>query len=128
MANVPDWLIYFEAELASFTGVVTKDWHQSVQAEEAFAIAHTKLAVVTWRSPPDDPVVEWAMVIAYMPEVKKILAGRRDPPFIFLPSPHLDVTAATSVSVTRPSVSSRRSGQYPTLKPAGRLTPALWST
>ncbi|MGI9079712.1 MAG: hypothetical protein ACR2GF_02630 [Acidimicrobiales bacterium] len=90
VANVPDWLIYFEAELASFTGVVTKDWHQSVQAEEAFAIAHTKPAVVTWRSPPDDPVVEWAMVIAYMPEVKKILAGRRDPPFIFLPSPHLD--------------------------------------
>lgn len=90
VANVPDWLIYFEAELACFTGVVTKDWHQSVQAEEAFAITHTKLAVVTWREPPADPVVEWAMVIAYMPEIKKILAGRRDLPFLFLPSPHLD--------------------------------------
>ena len=83
-------MIYLEAELAHFTGIVTHDWHQSVQAEEAFAIGRTKLAVITWRDPPDDPVVSWAMVIAYMPEVKKILAGRRDAPFVFLPSPRLD--------------------------------------
>lgn len=90
VANTPDWVIYLEAELARFTGIVTHDWHQSVQAEEAFAISHTKLAVITWREPPDDPVVSWAMVIAYMPEIKKILAGRRDAPFVFLPSPRLD--------------------------------------
>lgn len=90
VANTPDWVIYLEAELARFTGLVTHDWHQSVQAEEAFAISQTKLAVITWREPPDDPVVSWATVIAYMPEVKKILAGRRDAPFVFLPSPRLD--------------------------------------
>ncbi len=90
VANTPDWMIYLEAELARFTGLVTHDWHQSVQAEEAFAISQTKLAVITWREPPDDPVVSWAMVIAYMPEVKRILAGRRDAPFVFLPSPRLD--------------------------------------
>jgi len=90
VANTPDWVIYLEAELARFTGIVTHDWHQSVQAEEAFAISQTKLVVITWREPPDDPVVSWAMVIAYMPEVKKILAGRRDAPFVFLPSPRLD--------------------------------------
>lgn len=90
VANTPDWMIYLEAELARFTGLVTHDWHQSVQAEEAFAISQTKLAVITWRVPPDDPVVSWAMVIAYMPEVKKILAGRQDAPFVFLPSPRLD--------------------------------------
>lgn len=89
-ADTPDWLIYFEAELAGFTGLVTKDWHQSVQEEEAFAITHTKLSVVTWREPPDDPVVEWAMVIAYMPEIKKILAAAsKNPPFVFLPNPTL---------------------------------------
>ncbi len=89
VANTPDWVIYLEAELSRFTGIVTHDWHQSVQAEEAFAISQTKLAVITWREPPHDPVVSWAMVIAYMPEIKKILAGRRDAPFVFLPSPRL---------------------------------------
>ena len=68
-AETPDWLIYFEAELAGFAGIVTHDWHQSVQPEEAFAITQTKLAVVTWQHPPDDPVVSWALVIAYMPEI-----------------------------------------------------------
>lgn len=57
VANTPDWVIYLEAELARFTGIVTHDWHQSVQAEEAFAISQTKLAVITWREPPDDPGV-----------------------------------------------------------------------
>lgn len=90
VANTPDWVIYLEAELARFTAIVTHDWHQSVQAEEAFAISQTKLAVITWREPPDDPVVSWAMVIAYMPEIRKILAGRREAPFVFLPSPRLD--------------------------------------
>ena len=89
VADTPDWLIYFEAELADFTGLVTKDWRQSVQAEEAFALTHTKLTVVTWREPPDDPIVEWAMLTAYMPEIKRILAGRRMPPVILLPSPRL---------------------------------------
>lgn len=89
VADTPDWLIYFEAELAAFTGLVTKDWRQSVQAEEAFALTHTKLTVVTWREPPNDPIVEWAMLMAYMPEIKRILAGQRTPPVIFLPSPRL---------------------------------------
>jgi hypothetical protein len=88
--DTPDWLIYFEAELAGFTGIVTHDWHQSLQPQEAFAITQTKLVVVTWREPPEDPVVSWAMVIAYMPEIKRILATRRDAPFVFLPSPRLD--------------------------------------
>lgn len=98
-AGTPDWLIYFEAELAGFAGIVTHDWHQSVQPEEAWAITQTKLVVVTWKSPPEDPIISWALVIAYLPEVKRILAGRRDAPFIFLPSPHLDsrnVQKATS--------------------------------
>ena len=30
-----------------------EDWHQSVQAEEALAITHTKLAVITWREPAE---------------------------------------------------------------------------
>lgn len=90
IVNTPDWLIYFEAELAGFTGLVTKDWRQSVQTEEAFALTQTKLAIITWRDPPSDPIVEWAMLIAYMPEIKKVLAGRQVPPVIFLPSPRLD--------------------------------------
>lgn len=97
-AETPDWLIYFEAELAGFAGIVTHDWHQSVQPEEAFAITQTKLAVVTWRHPPDDPVVSWALVIAYMPEVKRVLATRRDAPFVFLPSPHLGAKNVTKGS------------------------------
>ena len=91
-AGTPDWLIYLEAELGRFAGLVTKDWRQSIQAEEAFALTHTKLTVVTWREPPNDPVVEWAMLIAYMPEIRRILSGRRDPPVIFLPSPKLTQT------------------------------------
>lgn len=27
VANTPDWMIYLEAELARFTGLVTHDWH-----------------------------------------------------------------------------------------------------
>lgn len=90
VADTPDWLIYFEAELARSTGMVTRDWHQTVQVEEAFALTQTRLTIVSWREPSEDPIVEWAMLIAYMPEVKKILAGHRVPPVIFLPSPHLD--------------------------------------
>jgi len=69
---------------------VTKDWHQSVQAEEALAITHTKLAVITCGNRRNDPIVEWATVMAYTPEVRRILASRHKPPFIFLPSPPLD--------------------------------------
>lgn len=130
VANTPDWLIYFEAELDGFAGIGTKDRRQSIQGEEAFALTHTKLAVVTWREPPHDPVVEWAMVIAYMPEIKRILHGRHDPPFVFLPSPppgeHTHTGAAPGRGARNPG---RRAGDIErTNRPAARLRRASLNT
>jgi hypothetical protein len=89
VSNTPDWLIYLHAQEAGFDGLVTRDWHQSLQPEEMVALSSTKLTIVTWRRSIDDPVVEWGQLLAYMPQVKRAMSEHRGRCVVFLPQPSL---------------------------------------
>lgn len=67
---------------------MTRDLAQVSQAEELIALNKTRLSLVTWRKPIEDPIAEWGQLLAYMPEVRKRIA--KDGPSIFvLPAPRL---------------------------------------
>lgn len=42
-----------------FDALVTSDWHQSEQPEELCALTRTRLSIITWKRPADDPIREW---------------------------------------------------------------------
>jgi hypothetical protein len=87
--TTPDWLVYLHAHHAArFRGIVTRDRSQVAQQLELIALQRTDLAIVTWRKGLDDPVTEWALVIAYMPLVRRHLA-EHGPGIIYLPEPRL---------------------------------------
>jgi hypothetical protein len=88
-ASTPDWYLYLRADEDGFDALVTRDWHQSVQPEELWTLTKTTLSVVTWRRPIEDPVCEWGQLLAYLPEVKRMIA-EHGPSIVFLPSPRLD--------------------------------------
>lgn len=88
-SSTPDWYIYLRAQEAAFDALVTRDWHQSEQIEELWALSRTDLSVVTWRRPIEDPVREWGQLLAYLPEVRRMLT-ENGPSIVFLPSPRLD--------------------------------------
>jgi hypothetical protein len=88
-SSTPDWYLYLRAHEAGFDALVTRDWHQSEQVEELWALSRTTLSVVTWRRPIEDPVREWGQLLAYLPEVRRMIADN-GPSIVFLPSPRLD--------------------------------------
>lgn len=88
-AAVPDWYLYLRAHEAGFDALVTRDWHQSEQIEELWTLSRTALSVVTWRRPVEDPVREWGQLLAYLPDVRRMV-DESGPSIIFLPSPRLD--------------------------------------
>lgn len=45
--------------------------------------------MVTWRRPIQDPIREWGQLLAYLPEVRRMVA-ENGPSIVFLPSPRLD--------------------------------------
>jgi hypothetical protein len=86
--STPDWVIYLAAAAAKFDGIVTRDRSQIDEPEALVALALTQLCVVTWATPIEDPVTEWAQLMAYIPEIKKRLdEGLRR--VILLPAPRL---------------------------------------
>lgn len=84
----PDWYLYLRAHEADFDALVTRDWHQSEQIEELWTLSRTDLSVVTWRRPIEDPVREWGQLLAYLPEIRRMI-GEHGPSIVFLPSPRL---------------------------------------
>ena len=88
-SSTPDWYLYLRANEAGFDALVTRDWHQSEQIEELWALSRTALSVVTWRRPIEDPVREWGQLLAYLPEIRRMVV-ENGPSIIFLPSPRLD--------------------------------------
>jgi len=90
--GTPDWFIYLRAAEAGFDGIVTRDWHQSVQGEEMVALSVTSITIITWRKPIEDPVVEWGQLLAYMPLVRRLIQ-EQPRSVILLPTPHLDAKA-----------------------------------
>lgn len=87
--GTPDWYLYLRAEEAHFDALVTRDWHQSAQAEEMLALMHTSLSVVTWSDPINDAVAEWGQLLAYMTEILKLIDMHGDC-VVLLPRPRLD--------------------------------------
>lgn len=88
-SSTPHWYIYLRAEEAGFDALVTRDWHQSEQIEELWALSRTVLSVVTWRRPIEDSIREWGQLLAYLPEVRRMIT-ENGPSIVFLPSPRLD--------------------------------------
>lgn len=79
------------ADEAGFDALVTGDLSQSGQAEEMWALTRTSLSVVSWRNPEDDPVVAWGQVIAYLPEIRRMIRHHGDS-IVYLPHARLNTT------------------------------------
>lgn len=88
-AATPDWYLYLRAHEANFDALVTRDWHQTEQPEELWALSRTTLSVVTWRRSIEDPVREWGQLLAYLPEIRRMIT-ENGPSVVFLPSPRLN--------------------------------------
>src|SRR6266851_3650245 len=87
-ARTPDWLIYLAAQAGAMDGVVTRDLEQIKDVDSLVALSLTNLCVITWATPIEDSVTEWAQLISYMPEIKKRLAEDRKR-ILLLPAPRL---------------------------------------
>lgn len=87
--STPDWYLYLRANEANFDALVTRDWRQSGQPEELWTLTRTKLSIVTWKRPIEDPVREWGQLLAYLPEIRRMI-DEHGPSVVFLPSPRLD--------------------------------------
>jgi hypothetical protein len=90
-ASTPDWYLYLRAYEAGFDALVTRDWHQSEQPEELWTLTRTSLSIITWKRPIEDPVREWGQLLAYLPEVRRVIE-QHGPSVVFLPSPQLNRT------------------------------------
>ena len=88
-SSTPDWYLYLRANEAGFDALVTRDWHQSEQPEELWALSRTAMSIITWRSPIEDPIREWGQLLAYLPEIRRMIE-HHGPSIVFLPSPRLD--------------------------------------
>ena len=88
-SSTPDWYLYLVAAEAGFDALVTRDWHQSEQVEELWTLTRTDLSIVTWRSPIADPIREWGQLLAYLPEIRRMIE-QSGPSVVFLPSVRLD--------------------------------------
>jgi len=90
----PDWYLYLRSDEAGFDALVTRDWRQSRQMEELWTLSRMDLSVVTWRRPTEDPVREWGQLLAYLPEIRRMIDEHGPSivflPSVFLPSPRLD--------------------------------------
>jgi hypothetical protein len=110
--RTPDWYLYLRAEEAQFDALVTRDWRQSAQAEEMWALSHTNVSVVTWSDPINDAIAEWGQLLAYMTEILKLIQthGHR---IVLLPTPRLNVrnTLRASDALGRLAADEGRSNQ-----------------
>jgi len=81
-------LIYLAAQSGGMDGVVTRDLEQIRDPDSLVALILTDMCVITWATPIEDSVSEWAQLVAYMPEIKKRLREDRRR-ILLLPAPRL---------------------------------------
>lgn len=86
--RTPDWYLYLRAEQAGFDALVTHDSAQLTQAEELWVISRIKLSLITWRKPSPDPIREWGQLLAYLPEIRRLLK-QHGSSLVLLPAPRL---------------------------------------
>ena len=87
-SGTPDWYLYLRAEQAGFNALVTHDSDQLTQAEELWVISSTELSLITWRKPVSDPIREWGQLLAYLPEIRRLIR-QHGPSLVLLPTPRL---------------------------------------
>ena len=86
----PDWMLYLLAAEGGFNALVTRDKSQLEQLVEMYTLSRLQgFAVITWRRSIEDPVREWGQLLAYLPEVKKLLRSLKGGRSILLPDPTL---------------------------------------
>ncbi len=86
--RTPGWYLYLRAEQAGFDALVTHDSDQLTQAEELWVISNTKLSLITWRKPIPDPIREWGQLLAFLPEIRRLIK-QHGPSLVLLPTPRL---------------------------------------
>lgn len=86
--STPDWMLHLLAAEGGFDGVVTLDRAQLDEEAELVALASSRSSVVTWDRGDEDPIVLWGQLLAYMPQVVKVMQTVR-PAVITLPNPRL---------------------------------------
>ena len=86
--STPDWYLYLRAAQEGFDALVTQDSDQLTQAEELWVISNTKLSLITWRKPIHDPIREWGQLLAYLPEIRRLIQ-QHGPSLVLLPTPRL---------------------------------------
>ncbi len=87
--GTPDWYLYLRAAEAGFDALVTRDKSQAEQPEEMWVLSQTGISVVTWRRPVNDPILLWGQLVAYLPEVHRLLQAYKSS-ILFLPVPRLN--------------------------------------
>ena len=92
--STPDWVLYCRAAEAGFDALVTRDQSQISQPVEMYVLSRLHhFTIVTWKKSVEDPIREWGQLLAYLPEVKKLLQrgamGGTRPGAILLPAPTL---------------------------------------
>jgi hypothetical protein len=91
LTGAPDWYVILRAHEARFDALVTRSWHAPPHSEELWTLVRTHLSIVTWARPVDDPVRAWGQLLAYVPEVRRVIA-ERGPSIVRLPAPRLAAT------------------------------------
>ena len=98
--STPDWAVYCFAAEAGFDAIVARDRSQMDQVAEMWVLTRLSgFSLITWRKGTDDPVREWGQLLAYLPEIKKVMRQGK-PRAILLPSPTLQ--SANLVSPNEP--------------------------
>jgi len=113
--RTPDWRLYLEAQAAGFDAVVTRDQSQLGQEHELVALMRTTVSVVTWVRAIEDPIVEWAQLLAYGRHVLRLMENR-GPCIILLPEPRLDNTHVRRANAKLSGVAAHRKIPYQDLR------------
>ena len=71
--STPDFMVYLVAEARGFAGVVTRDLSQLEDDDSLVTLTRLTISVVTWRRGVDDALVLWGQLLAYMPQVRRLL-------------------------------------------------------
>ena len=87
----PDWYIYCRAAEAGFDALVTRDHNQLGRIVEMIVLSRLeRFAVISWRKPIEDPMVEWGQLLAHLPLIRKRLyADDFKSSVMLLPKPSL---------------------------------------
>ena len=120
-ARTPDWYLYLRAAQAGFDALVTHDSDQLTQAEELWVISKTSLSLITWRKPIPDPIREWGQLLAYLPEIQRLIQ-QHGPSLVLLPTPRLSKKHLEKASSNLGILAKKQSVSNQQLKTAARQT------